>query len=24
VKIPFRLPPNDFPDKEGDPKVVPW
>lgn len=24
VKIPFRLPPNDFPDKEGDPKVVAW
>jgi len=24
VKIPFRLPPNDFPDKEGDPKIVSW
>jgi hypothetical protein len=24
VKIPFRLPPHDFPDKEGDPKIVPW
>ncbi len=24
VKIPFRLPPSDFPEKEGDPKIVPW
>jgi hypothetical protein len=24
VKIPFRLPPNDFPDKKEDPKIVSW
>ena len=24
VKIPFRLPPGDLPEKESDPKVVPW
>jgi hypothetical protein len=24
VRIPFRLPPGDFPAKEGDPEVVAW
>jgi hypothetical protein len=24
VRLPFRLPAADFPEKEGDPKVVPW
>ena len=24
ARIPFRLPAGDFPEKEGDPKTVPW